>query len=146
MIKYLLNELGRAGRENMWLSKDYIGPKAKTFPFRSPTKSISIWGLWGQDFARHFCGLKSRRKFTLCNMENFCAHLLFPLQNFVPTWWNAVTCFGSPKKTRNTKRLIVATFLLFYPGLSTYIAWWASAWCPGGLTKANPFCKKRTEQ
>ena len=40
-------------------------------------------------------------------------------------------------------------FLVLLPlthnGKKTYIAWWASAWWPGGLTNAKPFYKTKKE-
>ena len=45
MIKCLLTELGRAGRENIWPSVMAHGPRAKYFPVR-PSYSVNKYILF----------------------------------------------------------------------------------------------------
>ena len=83
MIKCLLTELGRAGRENIWPSVMAHGPRCarsvshdlgpNIFPFGPPTQSISTYSLTSNTI----CNLIT---FSYCNsIERFLSYRLrFP--------------------------------------------------------------------
>lgn len=61
--------------------------------------------------------------------------------------WPSYVSSGPQRFFLSLNNFLLHPFLVLLPithyGEKTYIAWWASAWWPGGLTNAKPFYKTR---